>query len=110
VANISDLFAAMRKDPRSVRFADACKVADHYFGKPRHHGTSHRVWKMPWAGNPRVNMQDDDGKAKRYQVDQLVAAIDNLEVQLAKKSQEAQAKVDAEAESKSGRKKKGRIS
>jgi hypothetical protein len=34
---------------------------------------------MPWAGDPRVNIQDDRGKAKPYQVRQVLAAIKRLE-------------------------------
>jgi hypothetical protein len=88
--DVEALLASMRANPQNVRFADACKVADHYFGKPRHAGTSHRVWKMPWAGDPRVNMQEEGGKAKRYQVEQLVAAIDRRNVELEKHAQEAE--------------------
>jgi hypothetical protein len=37
---------------------------------------------MPWAGNPRVNLQEGNGgKAKAYQVQQLLAAIDQLAAQ-----------------------------
>jgi hypothetical protein len=68
----------MRENPENVRFAEACKVADHFFGKPRQSGSSHCVWRMPWPGDPRANMQNDHGKAKRYQVEQLLAAIDRL--------------------------------
>ena len=69
----------MRQNPADVRFADACKVATQYFGEPRQGGTSHKVWRMPWAGDPRVNMQKGKGgKAKPYQVRQLLAAIDRL--------------------------------
>jgi hypothetical protein len=34
---------------------------------------------MPWAGDPRVNIQDDRGKAKAYQVRQVLKAIDKKE-------------------------------
>ncbi len=69
----------MRNNPKGVRFVDACRVATHYFGEPRQNGTSHRVWKTPWPGDPRVNMQaGDGGKAKPYQVRQVLAAIDRL--------------------------------
>jgi len=34
---------------------------------------------MPWFGDPRVNIQNDRGKAKAYQVKQVLAAIDKLE-------------------------------
>jgi hypothetical protein len=78
-ASVDGILAEMRANPAGVRFADACKVAAHYFGQPRQNGTSHKVWKMPWPGDPRINMQaGEGGKAKAYQVRQAVAAIDNL--------------------------------
>jgi hypothetical protein len=77
---IEKLLAGMRNKPRSVRFADALKVAGHYFGEPRRSGGSHHVFKMPWAGDPRINLQDDDGKAKPYQVRQLLAAVEKKEL------------------------------
>lgn len=71
----------MRENPAGVRFADVVKVAEHYFGPPRTTGGSHVVFKMPWPGDPRVNLQRArDGNAKRYQVCQLIDAIDRLGV------------------------------
>jgi hypothetical protein len=49
-----------------------------YFGEPRRHGTSHRVYRTPWPGDPRVNIQNDRGKAKAYQVRQVLRAIEKL--------------------------------
>jgi hypothetical protein len=72
----------MRSNPRDVRFADACKLVSAFFGAPRQKGTSHRVWKMPWPGDPRVNLQmGEGGKAKAYQVRQALQAIDRLRAQ-----------------------------
>jgi len=79
VASLEDLVAAMRDNPKGVRFADLYKVCEHHFGKPRQEGTSHTVFKTPWAGDPRVNIQNDKGKAKPYQVRQVLAAIDKKE-------------------------------
>ena len=50
-----------------------------YFGKARQSGSSHRIYKMPWKGDPRVNIQNDKGKAKAYQVKQLLNAVERLE-------------------------------
>lgn len=79
MASVDDILARMQRNPRGVRFGDLCKVCDHYFGKPRKRGTSHRVYKTPWAGDPRVNIQDAGGKAKAYQVRQVLLAVDRLE-------------------------------
>jgi hypothetical protein len=40
---------------------------------------SHLIFKTPSPGDPRVNIQDRHGKAKPYQVKQVLAAIDTLE-------------------------------
>lgn len=77
--DISDILAKMRLNPKGVRFAELCKVCDYYFGKPRISGSSHRVYKMPWPGDPRVNIQNAKGKAKPYQVRQVLLAIEKLE-------------------------------
>jgi hypothetical protein len=76
--SIQDLIAEMRANPADVRFADASRVASHSFGTPRNKGSSHYIWKMPWAGDPRINLQDARGKAKPYQVRQMLSAIDRL--------------------------------
>ena len=62
-----------------MRFNDLCKVCDHYFGAARQRRTSHRVYRTPWPGDPRVNIQNDRGKAKAYQVRQVLRAIERLE-------------------------------
>jgi len=76
---IRELVEGMRADPRGVRFADLCRVCDHYFGQSRQRGTSHRVYKTPWPGDPRVNIQNEKGMAKAYQVRQVLRAIEKLE-------------------------------
>ena len=67
----------MRENPKDVNFKDLCKVCDYYFGEARTSG-SHRIYKMPWQGDPRINVQDDNGKAKAYQVKQVLEAIKKL--------------------------------
>ena len=52
---------------------------DVLFGKPRQSGSSHTIFKTPWPGDPRVNIQNAKGKAKPYQVRQVLQAIDKLE-------------------------------
>ena len=36
-------------------------------------------FKTPWPGDPRVNIQNAKGKAKPYQVRQILRAIEQLE-------------------------------
>ena len=79
MASIEDILAKMRRNPKGIRFNELSKVCDHFFGKPRNSGTSHRAYKMPWAGDPRVNIQNSRGKAKAYQVRQVLLAIQKIE-------------------------------
>jgi hypothetical protein len=79
MSKIARMLESMRRNPRGVRFADLCAVCEHYFGSARQRGTSHRIYRTPWAGDPRVNIQDDRGKGKAYQVRQVLAAIQRLE-------------------------------
>ena len=69
----------MRENPQNVRFADLERVCNSLFGPPRQRATSHSVYKTPWQGDPRVNIQKDKGgKAKAYQVKQVLQAVDKL--------------------------------
>ncbi|WFE62476.1 toxin HicA [Micromonospora sp. WMMD714] len=77
--SVSRIMEAMRTNPQGISYNDLKRVCEHYFGKPRQDGTSHAVFKMPWAGDPRVNIQNDKGKAKAYQVRQVLKAIEKKE-------------------------------
>ena len=79
MASVERIVAKMRRNPKGIRFTDLCKVCDHYFGEPRQSGSSHRIYKTTWQGDPRVNIQNHKGKAKPYQVRQVLKAIDRLE-------------------------------
>jgi len=76
--SIKDILATMRRNPKGVSFGDLCKVCDHFFGEARQSGSSHRIYKTPWPGDPRVNIQNDKGMAKAYQVKQVLKAIERL--------------------------------
>lgn len=80
MANVATIVEAMRRNPKGIRFNDLKKVCAHYFGTPRQGGTSHCIFRTPWPGDPRVNIQNDKGKAKPYQVRQVLLAIERLEV------------------------------
>ncbi len=69
----------MRREPANVRFSELKKVCETYFGEARQSGSSHTIFKTPWIGDPRINIQDDKGKAKAYQVKQVLLAIAKLE-------------------------------
>ncbi|MGK5089643.1 hypothetical protein WDW86_18985, partial [Bdellovibrionota bacterium FG-2] len=78
-SDLEKLIVGMKNNPKGVRFADLCKVCDHFFGAARQSGSSHCIYKTPWQGDPRVNIQNDHGKAKSYQVRQVMRAIERLQ-------------------------------
>ena len=78
MSSILKLVAHMSEQPANVKFTDLQKVCIHYFGKLRLASGSHVVFKMPWIGDPRINIQNFHGEAKPYQVRQFLSAIDKL--------------------------------
>ena len=74
--SVAKILAKMQDNPRGIAYTELMKVCEHYFGKPRSTGGSHAVFKTPWPGDPRVNIQNDHGRAKPYQVRQVLAAIE----------------------------------
>ena len=80
MAKIDDILAQMKQNPKDVRFSDLCKVCEKFFGKPRKSASSHRDYRTPWQGDPRINIQNHKGNAKAYQVKQVLLALERLEV------------------------------
>ena len=80
MAKIDDLLAQMKRNPKDVRFTDLCKVCESFFGEPRKSAGSHRIYKTPWQGDPRINIQNHKGKARAYQVKQVLLALEKLEI------------------------------
>jgi hypothetical protein len=78
-AGIADIVKGIKNNPKGVRFRDLCQVCEFYFGPARQGKTSHRVYRTPWKGDPRVNIQNNKGRAKPYQVRQVLKAIKRLE-------------------------------
>jgi hypothetical protein len=81
VKNINKKLKELRNNPKDVKFVDLCKIFEFYFVKPRQTSTSHRIYKTPWQGDPRVYIQNHKGKAKAYQVKQVLKAIERMEVE-----------------------------
>ena len=81
VKDTASILKMLHRNPKGVRFTDLAKVCDKYFGQPRQQRTSHRIYRTPWPGDPRVNRQNDKGMAKAYQVRQVINAIEKLEAQ-----------------------------
>lgn len=78
MARIDRLLEVMHANPSDVRYRDLDTVCVHHFGTPRLRSGSHAVLKTPWRGDPRVNIQNDHGRAKPYQVRQVLRAVARL--------------------------------
>ena len=79
MANVKKILAQMRHEPANVAFGDLKKVCIACFGAAKQDGSCDAVFKTPWPGDPRVNIQYSKGKAKPFQVRQVLQAIEKLE-------------------------------
>lgn len=76
---VAKILAQMRENRTAVSFADLQALCGEFFGKPCQVG-SHLVYRTPWPGDPRVNIQPgNDGTANPYQVKQVLAAVDKMQ-------------------------------
>ena len=75
---ISETIAELEKEKGNTRFSKLIKICEEHFGGARVKG-SHYIFKTPWPGDPRLNLQSDKGKAKTYQVEQVIAALRKLD-------------------------------
>lgn len=78
MANLKKIISQMKTQPQNVRFTDVVKVCTQYFGEPRQYSGSHMIFKTPWQGDPRINLQANRNLAKAYQVKQVLAALEML--------------------------------
>ena len=73
------LITRMKNSPNNIRYDDLRALCVHYFGDPRQEGSSHAVFKTPWQGDPRINIQkSSNGQAKAYQVRQVLEGIKRI--------------------------------
>lgn len=84
VGKLDKIIAQIRKSNKNVPYADLRKVCDHYFERRPSSGGDPDTYKRPWAGDPKVNIQNRNGKAKPYQVTQVLKALDRLHQQESK--------------------------
>jgi len=64
---------------KNVKFDDLRKICTKYFGNPRIKG-SHHIFKTPWRGDPRINIQKEGKMAKPYQIKLVLKALEKLKV------------------------------
>ncbi len=75
---ISNRIAELLGSEGKVRFSHLLKICEQFFGNYRISG-SHHIFKTPWEGDPRINLQKEKGNyAKPYQVKQVIRALRKL--------------------------------
>jgi len=67
----------LRSNETNIRFVRLVTIATMFFGGPRIKG-SHYIFRTPWPSDPRINLQKVKGKAKYYQVRQVITALEKL--------------------------------
>lgn len=72
---IDGLEARLEAEPASIQFSELRKVCEHFFGKPRHRGGSHLIFKTGLREPALVNIQPQGKMAKPYQCRQVAAAV-----------------------------------
>lgn len=75
----TELYIRALKAAGSLRFSELLKICESCFGSYRIN-SSHHIFKTPWQGDPRINLQKGKGNsAKPYQVRQVLNALRKLQ-------------------------------
>ena len=82
---IDDVIKELKRDEKSMRFARLKAICEHFFGAPRIKG-GHHIFSTGLADQPLVNIQNDRGQAKDYQVRQVRQALEKKKQQAVEKS------------------------
>ena len=77
---IDEALERLTRARANLRFRTLVALCTHFFGEPHIRG-SHHIFTMPWAGDPRINLQADGNQAKPYQVHQVLRALQKLKEQ-----------------------------
>ena len=69
------LYEEIKRNPNNIRFKKICKIAEVFGFKQRKGKGSHHIFIHPEV-NELLNFQNVSGKAKPYQVKQLIKIIE----------------------------------
>jgi predicted RNA binding protein YcfA (HicA-like mRNA interferase family) len=77
--NATELLKRARANPKGLRFPEACALAEAFgWTLARSAGGSHRIYKRSGVMGLIVLQEGKNGKAKAYQVRQIIRLIDEL--------------------------------
>ena len=74
---VSEAISELEERITAMSFKRLVSICTEIFGAPRTKG-SHHIFRTPWPGDPRINLQKDGGEAKPHQVRQVLAALKRL--------------------------------
>lgn len=78
MSRCNKLESKARRSSHNLSFDDLCYLAECYgFELVRQRGTSHRIYRLN-TYSTLMNFQSKNGKAKAYQVEQLLSAINEI--------------------------------
>ena len=77
IYEIENLLIELSGKEKDIRFSRLVKICEDVFGNYRVSG-GHHIFKTPWPGDPRINLQKAGNKAKPYQVKQVINALKKL--------------------------------
>jgi hypothetical protein len=93
---VEDEIERLKRQKNNLRFDDLVRICQYFFGNAKV-TSSHHHFRMPWPGDPWINLQKRKGQAKPYQVKQVIAALTKLSIE-----QEEKRKLEAELGEKRG--------
>ncbi len=75
---LEKLIRELEASEKNIRFSRLLTICDNVFGAGRTSG-GHHIFKTPWQGDPRINLQKLTGNlAKPYQVRQVLRCLRKL--------------------------------
>jgi predicted RNA binding protein YcfA (HicA-like mRNA interferase family) len=80
VVRWSKILAGARQNAEGVRFSDLVGLVEAMGYTERRQKGSHRIFTRP--GAPMINLQEEKGKAKKYQVEQVLKILDALKLEV----------------------------
>lgn len=72
--DIGNLLSELAEKEKNIRFSRLLKICEDVFGGSRISG-GHHIFKTPWPGDPRINLQKAGNMAKPYQVKQVIESL-----------------------------------
>lgn len=84
MAKLKKLYEKTRNNPKDVRYEDACRLAEAFGFVRKGQEGSHLAFTRDDI-RASLNFQNDDGKAKPYQVRQMLKLIDEHDLKMNEK-------------------------